>query len=268
MDEENKIEFSDPGTIVFFILAIISDFCFLGLLGLVIPGVGLAIAMFVLFAHYFFGLVILFYFWGKTRGWLPKLWLLLAWVVPLPSLTSSIIAAILLSNKVVAMVVEQVAIQAVAAATAGAGEALEATAVAGEGAEVAAAGAEAAGAATEGAGVVGEAGGAAIEEGAQGAEAGVKGAEEAEEAGENIDLESPEEKNPMENLEGELNQPSEEEFREGEGFKEEGEPEENEPEKKSKAADRLKKAFDIADRTNKSEDEEDEDDSEELPMAA
>ena len=126
MDEENKIEFFDPATIMFFIMGFVSDVSFLGILGLAIPGVGLAIAMFVLAAHYFFGLVILFYFWGKTRGWLPKLWLLLAWIVPLPSLTSSIVAAILLSNKVVAMVVEQVAIQVVAAATAGAGEALEA----------------------------------------------------------------------------------------------------------------------------------------------
>jgi hypothetical protein len=267
MDEENKIEFFDPATIMFFIMGFVSDVSFLGILGLAIPGVGLAIAMFVLAAHYFFGLVILFYFWGKTRGWLPKLWLLLAWIVPLPSLTSSIVAAILLSNKVVAMVVEQVAIQVVAAATAGAGEALEAGAVAAEGAEVAAAGAEAAGAAAEGAGAVGEAGGAAVEGGAQGAEAGAEGAEGAGQAEENIDLEPEEEKNPMKTLEGKLDQPPEEEFREGKGFEQDEELEEKEPEKKSKAADRLNKVIDIADRTNKSNKEE-EDTDEELPMAA
>ena len=135
MDEENKIEFFDPATIMFFIMGFVSDVSFLGILGLAIPGVGLAIAMFILGVHYFLGLIIVSYFWGKTRGWLPKLWLLLAWIVPLPSLTSSIVAAILLSNKVIAMVVEQVAIQVVAVATAGAGEALEAGAVAAEGAE-------------------------------------------------------------------------------------------------------------------------------------
>ena len=267
--DEEKIDLFEPGTLVFFIMAFFADLTLLGLLGLAIPGVGLAIAAFVLMAHWGFGLIILFYFWGKTRGWLPKVILVLFWILPLP-LTLGLILMIIASSKIGELVIEQVAIQAVAVATAGAGEALEAGAVAAEGAEVAATaaeGAEAAGAAAEGAEV---AGGAASEAGAQSAEAGAEAAEGAGQAGENLDLEPAEEKNPMENLGNELNQPSEEEFHEGEGAereKEIGESEQEEPEKKNKAVGQVKKVIDIANRTD-SDKEEEGDDDEELPMAA
>jgi len=283
MDEENKIDLFDPGTLVFFIMAFFADLSLLGLIGLAIPGVGLAIAMFVLLAHWGIGLIILFYFWGKAHGWLPKAILLFFWILPLP-LTVGLILVVVASTKIGAFVIEQAVIQGVAIGTAGAGEALEAGAVAAEGAEVAATaaeGAEAAGAVAEGAeaaGGVAEAGSTAAEAGAEGAETGAQATTEGTEAGqagEEVDLESPEEKNPMENLEKELNQPSEEEFHEGEGSGQEKEPDqeepEEEPEKKNKAVENVKKVFDIMDRTNQPQQEEEEsedEDDQELPMAA
>jgi type IV secretory pathway TrbL component len=257
MDEEDKIDLFDPATVMFFIMGGFSDLAFLGLLGLAIPAIGLAIAMFVLGAHYSFGIIIIFYFWGKTRGWLPKVFLLLSWILPLPTLTIGIVLAILTSNKVVALIVEQVAIQAVAVATAGAGEALEGAAVAAEGAEVAttaAEGAEAAGAAAEGAEVVGgaaEAGGAAAEAGAEGVEAGAEAAGES--AGENI-FENPLD-NPVKTAGEEEFNPEADQFHEGEGSKKEEAPKAKEPEGKNKTSDRVKKVFDIANRTNKDEEE-------------
>jgi len=280
MEEENGIELFDPGTIMFFIMGTFSDVAFLGLLGLAIPGVGLAILIFVLGAHYFLGIIILAFFWGKTKGWMPKVFLLLGWILPLPLLILGLIFAIISSNKLVAFVIEQVAIQAIAVATAGAGEALEAGAIAAEGAEVAATAAEGAKTAetvVEGVEAASEAGGAAVEAGAQGIEVGAQGAEAgtetaegASKAGEGVDLEPEEEKNPMENVEKELNEPSTEEFHEGGGAEQGEELEEEGPKKKSRAADRVKKVFDIADRANQSQDKgEDEDiDDDQLPMAA
>jgi len=163
MDEENKIDFFEPGTIVFFIMAYLADLTFLGLFGLAIPGVGLAIAAFVLMAHWGVGLIMLFYFWGKTQSWLPKAILVLFWILPLP-LMAGLILMIVASSKIGEIVIEQAVIQTLAVASAGAGEALEAGAVAAEGAEVAGAaaeGVEAASTVAEGAGAVGEAGGAA-----------------------------------------------------------------------------------------------------------
>lgn len=261
MDEENKIEAFDPATIMFFIMGLASDISFLGLLGLAIPGVGFAIAMFVLGAHYFFGIIILGFFWGKTRGWLPKIFLLLGWILPLPLLTVGLILAIISSNKLAAFIIEQVAIQAVAVATAGAGEALEAGTVAAEGAEGVAT-------AAEGVGAVGEAGEAMAEAGVEGAGVGEEAATAAGGAEENL-FENPYEK-PMETTGQELNEPSEEEFHEGEGFESETEKGGGEePEGKSKAVGRVKKVFDIANRTNKPKEEEDDQDvDEDLPRAA
>ena len=44
-DEENKIDVFSPLTIMLFIMAFFSDLSFLGLLGIAIPAVGLAIAL-------------------------------------------------------------------------------------------------------------------------------------------------------------------------------------------------------------------------------
>ncbi len=270
MNEEGKIDLFEPGTLVFFIMAFFADLTLLGLIGLAIPGIGLAIAMFVFMAHWGFGLIILFYFWGKTGGWLPKSILLLFWILPLP-LMLGLILMVVTSSKIGEFVVEQVAIQAVAIGTAGAGEALEAGAVVAEGAEVAttaAEGVEAAGAVAESTGAVGaagaEAGGATAEAGAQGIEAGTQGAETAAEAGETqegLDL-TREERNPMENLEEDITLPQEDEFRESP--EEQGSEQNEEPEEKKadKAKRQVQKVFDIADRTNNQNKDEGNDESE------
>lgn len=258
--EENKIALSDPATIMFYIMSSLSDLIFLGLLGLLIPGVGLAIAMFVLGAHYFFGIMIMGFFWGKTRGWLPKVFLLLGWILPLPLLTTGLVLAIVSSNKLAAFVIEQVAIQAVAVATAGTGEALEAGAVAAEGAEVAATaaeGMEATSAAAEGA----EAAGGAVGEAAEGEAA-------AGEAEEGLSL-TREERNPMENLQEDLTQPQEDELHEGSGAEEpEAEAEGEEP-KQGGESEATRKVRDIIERANNAQsDEEENEDDEDSAEAA
>jgi hypothetical protein len=161
---------------------------------------------------------------------------------------------------------------AVGVATGGVGavatEGLEAGAVAAEGAEAAATAAETTGVAAEGAGAVGEAGEASAKVGAEdeGAKTAAEGVEKAEGG---VDLEPEEEKNPMENLGKNLNQPPEEEFHEGEGAKrEESKNEGGAPEEEGKTTEHLKKVFDIADRTNKSQNRDEDEDDEELPMAA
>lgn len=232
-----KIDFLDPLTIMFFIAAWISDLAFLGMIGLAIPVVGLAVAAAILLVHYVCGLFLLVVFWGKTSGWMPKLILLLAWIIPMPLLGAGIMWAIITSNKIVALIVETVAIQAIAIATGGAGEALEVGAVAAEGAEVAATAAEGVETAAE----VAEAG----ETAAQGAEAGeaaVQGAETAGSSAESIDeMAAREEGSPMENLQEELEEPQADQ------------------EPNTSAKDRVKKVFDIADRTNSQHDEDEED---------
>jgi hypothetical protein len=256
--EENKIDLFEPGTLVFFIMAFVADLCLLGFIGLAIPAVGLAIAMFILMAHWGFGLIIVIYFWGKSHGWLAKLILVLFWILPLP-LTLGLALMMIASNKIGAMLLQQIVIQGAAIATGGAAEGLEVVEgaeVAAEGAEAAAEGAEAAGAVAEGAGEA-----AAAETGGATADAG--GAAEPSSA-ESTAAESDYDKNPLDNpvgtTEGELLQPSEDQFHEGEGFggeaeepvsEEEGSDKDKEgSDKKTDAADRLKKAFDVLDRTN------------------
>ncbi len=255
MDEENKIELFDPATIVFFVAAFLIDLSFLGLFGLLIPGVGLAIAMFVLLAHWSFGLVLLFYFWGKTNGLVPKAILIIFWIVPLP-LTLGLILMVVTSNPVGAFVFEQVAIQAVAVATAGAGEALEAGAAVAEGAEAAATvaeGAEAAGTAAEGA----EAVGGVAEVGEATAGAGT----EAGQAVEGMDL-TPEERNPMENLREDLAQPQEDRFHE-EPANEEPEPDKSEEDLSDKKENKTTRTMrDIIDRANDLQNRNEQDDEE------
>lgn len=168
----------------------------------------------------------------------------------IPGRTLSVFAGMYLANNPHSAIGKIAMTAAVGVATGGAGiavEGVEAGAVAAESAEATAAAAQGAattGAAAEGAGVAaGGAGGAAVEAGAQGAEA----AEGAGQAKEGIDLEPKEEKNPLENLGEELDQPAEEEFHEGEG---------------------LKKAIDFASQTDRSQDEGEEEGDEDLPMAA
>lgn len=227
--EENKIDFLNPLTIMLFIAAFFSDVAFIGMIGLAIPAVGLAIALAILLLHYFCGIIILGFFWGKTSGWMPKVILLLSWILPLPILTVGAFIAILTSNKLIEFLVETVVIQAVAIGTAGIGEAAEVVAVTAEGAEVAATVAESAEVASET------------------VEAGETIAEGTTEAGKATtdavdEMASNEEGNPMENLQQELEEPEETED--------------------GKAKKRVRKVFDIADRSNNADqDEEDEEEA-------
>ena len=93
------------------------------------------VTFFLVLTHYFCGAFALGMFWHKANGFLAKLVLVLGFLLPLPFLTLSILLAILLSNRFVAIIVEQAAIQTIAAFTAGAGEALEGVAVGAEAAE-------------------------------------------------------------------------------------------------------------------------------------
>lgn len=148
MDEE-KIDFLGPAFIMAVIAALMSDFAFIFLLALPIPIIGFAIALIVIMFHYFAGLIVLFFVFLKLKHLMPKLVLLLSIILPLPFLSIGMVLAIILQNRIIEFVVTQVAIQAIAVATAGAGEILEAGAVAEAGAAAAEAGVTAARAGVE-----------------------------------------------------------------------------------------------------------------------
>lgn len=260
MEDEHKIDFLDPGTIMFFIMGVVSDFLFLGLLGVLIPGIGLAIGAFVIGAHYFFGLIVFVFFLSKTHGWLPKVILLLAWILPLPLLTIGLVLAIIGSNKIGALIIETVAIQVIAVATGGGGELLEAGAVGAEGVEVAATGAEAIGTAVQGVEEVAAAGETIGEVGSAAGELG--------EGANAVDLEPDIEKNPLDVEQREL-------LEEGPGEEaqpeEETEPEPEEETRQQKIKKRVEKVRDILDRTNQDEgdsDKDEDDQDEDYPKAA
>lgn len=254
MDEGGKIDGFDPTTIILFIMALASDFIFFGLFGFFIPYIGFAIVLYVFGAHYLLGLILFGFFWGKTKGWLPKMLLGLAWAIPLPLLTIGLFLAIVASNPVGAFLVEQGAAIAIGAATAGAG------AVAVEGAEagvVAAEGVEAAATVAEGAEAAATAG-EAVSTGAESVEAGVSATGEA--AGETF--ENPLDR-PMETTGSELNEPSETQFHEGEGVEANEGPGDKEGggerERGNKVTKGVKKVFDIADRANQAQEKDEED---------
>ena len=274
--DSDKVDIFDPGVIMIFIIAFFSDLSFLGILGLVVPVVGFAIVALIVFAHYALGIIVIAFMWKKIRGWFATALLLAAWILPLPFLCLGIALSVIASNKLAALILEQVAIQAIAVATAGAGEALEGAAVAGEAAEVAVEATEAVSTAAEGAQAVGEVAetaGAVGETGAQaaqaGAEAGVEGGAEAGVEstagahGEDL-MASPEEGNPMENLQEELTEPREESFAQKE------EPIEEKPEqpknKKDEARKIMKKVQDVTEPLDraKNQDRDEEGDKEEV----
>jgi hypothetical protein len=157
---EGKVGFLGPEFVMAAIAALMSDFAFVFLLALLIPIIGLIIALMIIMFHYFAGLILLFLIFPKLKHLLPKLVLILAVVLPLPLLAIGVVLAIVLQNRLIEFVVTQAAIQTIAVATGGAGEVLEVGAAAAEAGAVAA-----------------EAGVAAAEAGAVAAEAGVAAAE-------------------------------------------------------------------------------------------
>ncbi len=196
-------DITDIGVIAGFLAAVLGDFAFVFCIGVLIPGIGLAFLAGILFAHYFAGILMGAFFLPKAQGWLAKLAVILAILIPLPLLTVGVVLGVLLSNKFVAFFAKQAIIQGVALATAGAGEALEGAEVAEVGAEAAATATEAAGALAEGA----EGSGVAAQEMAGGAgQAGETTTEAAEGA-----AKSPEEMAHEEEIEKELGGETEEE---------------------------------------------------------
>jgi len=191
--DEKKIDFLGPEFIMAMIAALMSDFTFLFLLALLIPVIGLVIALMVIMSHYFAGLILLFLIFPKLKHLLPKLTLILAVILPFPFLAIGLVSAIILQNRLIEFVVTQVAIQAIAVSTAGAGEVLEVGAAAAKaGAAVAKTGAAAAeieaatvkaGAAVTEIGAATKTGAAAAKAGTEAAEAGARAAEATGEAG-------------------------------------------------------------------------------------
>ena len=166
--KHQPIDWFDTRTITALVTAFICDLLFF----LVIP-------------HYFGAMIAIPIIWPKTRGWLAKLMLILAFILPLPVLMIGIFLAILFSNKVIAFLATQAAaiLAAVATAPAGGagGVAVEAAAAGAEGTALAVEGAEAAVVAARAGGAVAG----AVETGAEvgeGAVAATRGAEAAGEA--------------------------------------------------------------------------------------
>jgi len=179
-ENEKKIDFLGPEFIMAVIAALMSDFAFLFLLALLIPAIGLVIVLMVIMFHYFAGLILLFLIFPKLKHLLPKLTLILAAILPLPFLAIGLVLAIILQNRLIEFVATQVAIQAIAVATAGAGEVLEVGAVA---AKAGVAATEAEVAAAKAGAAIAEARAARAGAAAAGAGTGAKTAEAAGEVG-------------------------------------------------------------------------------------
>ena len=111
------MEFLSPLTITAFIAAFIGDFVFLFALGALIPIIGLVILAIVLVFHYCAGLAMGVLTIPKLNGFLPKLAVVIGVILPLPTLTLSLIIGLLLQNEIV----QTVAMVAVGAVTGGTG---------------------------------------------------------------------------------------------------------------------------------------------------
>lgn len=180
--EDNKIEFSEPMGMMAILTAVVCDLSSIVLMiALSIPGIGLIFFFFGMGMHYVGVFVVGFLLWGKFRGVLTKVLVVLLWIVPLPTVSFGILIGRLFSNKFIRMIAEQVVIQAVAVATGGAGEALEGV-VAARGA---AAGAQAAARGVQaGAQVAGRAAVAGEQAAARGAQVAQRAAQTGEEVAE------------------------------------------------------------------------------------
>lgn len=165
MNEENKFDYFSPSGALPGIMAWIGDlFCIFAIASFLIPIIGLVIGPMGLMARYAAGGMMIAFAWRNLHGgWIPKLWLILGFLIPIPFfLMLGLFFAVVSQNKYV----QTLEIAVFAAVTGGAG----AAAGAGEiGAGAAAAGAETAGAAA--AGAAAETG--AVAAGAETATAGV-----------------------------------------------------------------------------------------------
>lgn len=133
-----KLDYFDPLFIAALVMAAIGDFAFLFMLGLIIPFMGLVIAVFVLGIHYFVGLFIFGAVLFRLKHFVPKLILVTGIILPLPTLILGTIIAIMAQNRLVELLITQAAL---ALTTAGAGNVVAGAA---EGVSVAAKGIQAA----------------------------------------------------------------------------------------------------------------------------
>ncbi len=141
---EKKIDYLGPRFIMAIITSLISDASLLiTILFLVIPLVGLMTIPFLIMAllfHYFFaGTILLFAIYPKLKHLMPKIALILAILIPFPSLTVGVVLAIILQNRIIEFVITQAAI---AVATGGVGNVVSAGAVVAKAGATAAKGAE------------------------------------------------------------------------------------------------------------------------------
>lgn len=163
--KKEKLDPFEPLFVTAFVVAIARDLACLFLIGIGVPVVGQVIAMFVFAAVAINELFFVFVIRPKLQHFAPKLILVGLGAIPIPLAGSvGLFLAIVAQNRLIELVLTQVAIQAVALATGGAGEVLEGAAVAGGTAEAGATAAEAGiataeGAAAEVAEKAGEAGG-------------------------------------------------------------------------------------------------------------
>ena len=238
----------DPLIISVFVLAAMSDMFSLGMIGLAIPLVGLFLGGVAIVVHYVTAILIASLMWKKVRGLFADLVFIVCLILPGPWLLIGVILGIVLSNKVVAFVAETVVIQAIAGATGGAGEGLEAGAAAAEGLGAAA---EAGGAAMEAGGAAmeaGEAAGGMAEAGEAAGEMAEAGGDAAQTAAEKA-MESASEQAPMEELQEKVLEEVPEEV----SPKEIPKPPEASP--SEKAQEFLDKGHDIANRLDQGKDE-------------
>jgi len=122
--KKEKLDAFDPLFVTALIMAAARDFACLFLIGIAIPVVGQVIALAVLAIV---GVVFLFFFFAirpKLQHFAPKLILMAGAFLPLPLASLGLFLAIVAQNRLVELVPTQAAIQAVAVATGGAGEAL------------------------------------------------------------------------------------------------------------------------------------------------
>ncbi len=147
MADVEKLSILDPLVIFAAIAAFIGDISWLiAIFALAAPVIGLPLALYILVGRYVAATIVGFSLWAKAKGWLAKIVLILAVLIPLPLLVLGIILVVLLSNRFIRFLAEQAVIAVVGTATAGAGvvagEAVAVGEVAAGAAEIAAAGGE------------------------------------------------------------------------------------------------------------------------------
>lgn len=150
MNEKGKLDYLGPIVILSTILAVFGDFAFIFAIGALIPVIGLVILFGVLAMHYFTGIMLGFLIVPKLQHLISKIALVLAILLPLPTLLLGLFLAIILQNKFISELATQAAILGIGALTGGAGAVVgEAAETGAAAAEVTAAGAEMAAAGTE-----------------------------------------------------------------------------------------------------------------------